>query len=132
MILPHKIKRNWDFGKYLVSKKASKIIKVIWDKPLITIKKNDVLLKKSNELSNCSFLKSKLIKIYDLMKCESMNKIIEEKLEKFSYLVLKENLFSLKDLYEISECDRNTYSYFARIQSFIDVLENHILKECEV
>ena len=77
-------------------------------------------------------MKSKLIKIYDLMKCESMNKIIEEKLEKFSYLVLKENLFSLKDLYEISECDRNTYSYFARIQSFIDILENHILKECEV
>lgn len=78
-------------------------------------------------LRQAIIIKRKIHKIYDIMKCSNPEKIATEVLGEYSYLVLKENLFSLKDLWEI-----HNGSFILKIKEFLFKLENHIKSDCPV
>ncbi len=78
-------------------------------------------------LRQAIIIKRKIHKIFDIIKCLNLEKIVSEILEAYSYLVLKENLFSLKDLWEI-----HNGSFILKLKDFLFKLENHIKLDCQV
>lgn len=78
-------------------------------------------------LRQAIIIKRKIHKIYDLIKCPNPEKIASDILKEYTYLVLKENLFSLKDLWEI-----HNGSFILKIKDFLFKLENHIKYDCKV
>ena len=90
-------------------------------------KSNDPLIKISSMLRQAIIIKRKIHKIYDIIKCSNPENIASEVLGEYSYLVLKENIFSLKDLWEI-----HNGSFILKLKDFLFKLENHIKAECSV
>ena len=62
------------------------------------------------------------------MKCDEYAMVADNILGDYKYLVLKENLFSLNDLYEIYEGE----DFIPRLMKYIGLLEDHIVNKCEV
>lgn len=126
-IIPAFVLKKWNFQKFSVSKEAIDLLKKWYEKPIIYFKSNDPLIKISSMLRQAIIIKRKIHKIYDIMKCSNPEKIALEILKKYSYLVLKENLFSLQDLWEI-----HNGSFILKLKDFLFKLENHIKSECQV
>ena len=103
-IIPGFILKKWNFKKYSISVKAKLLLNNWFNKPIIHIKPNDSSLKISFRLRQAIILKRKIHKIFDLMKCEGAEKFVIDTMDEYKYLVLKQNLFSMKDL-----CDINDY-----------------------
>jgi hypothetical protein len=61
------------------------------------------------------------------MRCDHPDIFALNILGKYKHFVLKENLFSLKDL-----CDIYEMSLGPKLREFFHKFENHILVECEV
>lgn len=78
-------------------------------------------------LKQAIVIKRKIHKIFDIMKCSKPDEIAYQILGEYNYLVLKENLFSLKDLCEIYDG-----TFILKIKDFMFKLENHIKNECQV
>jgi len=125
-IIPAFILKFWNFKKFSISKKARELILNWYIKPIIHIKSADPILKKSHALQISIILKRKIHKIFDLMKCEKRDEFVIEVLGEHKYLVLKENLISLKDLFDIEE-----QVFIGKLQNYLYKFENHILNECE-
>ena len=96
-----------------------------FNKPIIHIKPNDSSLKISFRLRQAIILKRKIHKIFDLMKCEGAEKFVIDTMDEYKYLVLKQNLFSMKDL-----CDINDYLLIYKLQNMLKSFEDHILRSC--
>jgi len=119
--------KKWNFQKFSVSKEAIDLLKKWYENPIIYFKSNDPLIKISSMLRQAIIIKRKIHKIFDIIKCLNLEKIVSEILEAYSYLVLKENLFSLKDLWEI-----HNGSFILKLKDFLFKLENHIKLDCQV
>jgi len=119
--------KKWNFEKFSVSKYALDLLKKWYHKPIIYFKSDDPLIKASSLLKQAIIIKRKIHKIYDIMKCTNPEIILLEILGEYSYLVLKENLFTLRDLLEI-----HNGSFILKIKDFMFKLENHIKNECHV
>jgi hypothetical protein len=78
-------------------------------------------------LRQAIIIKRKIHKIFDIMKCSNLERIATDILGRYSYLVLKDNLFSLLDLWEI-----HNGSFILKIKDSLFKLENHIKLECQV
>jgi hypothetical protein len=61
------------------------------------------------------------------MKCDNKVDFVKSVLGEYQYLLLHENLFSLRDLVEI-----NDLTFFDKLSLFEKKMEDHILKDCEV
>jgi hypothetical protein len=94
---------------------------------VIHIKRNDVIIKESSLLHDAIILKRKIHKIFDLMKCENADEFVINTLGSYKYLVLRENLFSLKDLVDI--CDMKMIE---KLNEYVKKFEDHIRKDCQV
>ena len=125
--IPDFILRGWSFKKFSISKEAKKLLARWYNKPVIYIKQNDPLIKKSTSLLTAMIIKRKIHKIFDLMKCPQMNEFVNKTLGEYRYLVLHENLFSLQDLVEIYE-----ETFFDKLNGFYNKMKTHILKDCDV
>ena len=80
----------------------------------------------SSLLKTSVILKRKIHKIYDLMKCSNLESFAHSVLDKYTYFVLKENMFSLQDLSKIYEG-----SLIPKMKEFFSSFEKHLL-ECQV
>lgn len=119
--------KKWNFQKFSVSKEAIELLKNWFKKPILYFKSDDPIIKVSSMLKQAIVIKRKIHKIYDIMKCSDSEKIANEILGEYSYLVIKENLFSLRDLWEI-----HNGSFILKIKDYMFKLENHIKSECAV
>jgi hypothetical protein len=126
-ILPAFILKFWNFKKFSISKNAKDLLEKWHDKPVIHIKQSDSIISQSTLLHTAIILKKKIHKIFDLMKCENAEDFALKTLGNFKYLVLRETLFSLKDLVEISE-----FRMLIKLEEFLKNFEDHILKDCAV
>lgn len=61
------------------------------------------------------------------MKCEAAEKFVIDTMKEYKYLVLKQNLFSMKDL-----CDINDYSLIFKLQTMLNAFEDHLLRTCDI
>jgi len=129
-IIPAFILKYWNFKKFEISKRAKDLLVSLYEKPIIHIKSMDPLLKKSCLLFEAVIIRRKIHKIFDLMKCDKKEEFVNNTLNKnnkHDYFVLKENLFSLKDLSDI-----NSNNLINTIQTYFELFEDHILNTCEV
>jgi hypothetical protein len=127
-IIPAFILKNWDFKKYQISKDARDLLASWYEKPVVHVKQNDHIIKKSTLLHQAILLKRKIHKIYDLMKCDHLENFVISVLgHSYKHLVLREILFSLKDLVDIYE-----YRMLSKLKEYLRKFEDHILKDCTV
>ena len=124
-IIPIFILKKWNFKKYSISKNAKELLNTWYEKPIIHIKPNDSSLKISSRLRHAIILKRKIHKIFDLMKCEGAEKFVVDTMNEYKYLLLKQNMFCMKDL-----CDINDYSLIYKLQDWLKCFEEHILINC--
>ena len=126
-IVPAFILKYWNFKKFQISNSAKELLTLWYDKPVIHIKQNDHIIKESSLLHSAIVLKRKIHKIFDLMKCDNSESFVFNTLKEYKYLVLRETLFSLKDLVDIYE-----FRLIKKLKDFLLKFEDHILKECVV
>lgn len=126
-VIPGFIIKYWNFKKFPISKAAKELLTQWYDKPVIHIKQKDPIIKESTLLHTAILFKRKIHKIFDLMKCEDSESFVIQTLGNYKHFVLRENLFSLKDLMGIYE-----YSLIRKLKDFLVKFENHILTECSV
>ena len=107
-----------------VSKKALDFISTWFDKPIIKLNGSEGANKHTDLLYLASMLKMKIHKIFDLMKCPDREANMEVILGDYKYLVIKEVLFSLRDLYETNET-----RFINKLEELALEMENH-LKTC--
>jgi hypothetical protein len=119
--------KEWCFDKFSISKKALDLIKYWYDKPIICLKKNkkeEILNKIPLEILR---IKKDINKLFNHMKCENAFDFIENKIPQYKYILLKEKIFSLKDLIEMY----NSNKFIQKITNIYDMLKTHISSECE-
>ncbi len=126
-VIPSFIIKFWNFKKFPISKAAKELLTQWYDKPVIHIKQKDPVIKESTLLHTAILFKRKIHKIFDLMKCEQAETFVFNTLGTYKHFVLRENLFSLKDLVDIYE-----YRLISKLKDFLNKFEKHILKECSV
>jgi len=126
-IIPAFVLKYWNFKKFQISKTARELLDLWYSKPVIHIKQKDPILKESSALHFAIILKRKIHKIFDLMKCDNHESFVYNTLGEYNYLVLREILFSLKDLVEIQE-----YKLIKKLKEFLRIFEDHILKDCNL
>lgn len=124
-IIPAFIIKKWNFKKFQISKAAKETIEKWYDKPVIHIKQKDPLIRLSHPVNECLILKRKIHKIFDLMKCEDYDKFVIQTLGDYKHFVLKESLFSLRDLVDIYENRMQD-----KLIEFLHKFETHLLNEC--
>ena len=122
-IIPQLILNEWCFDKCSISKRALNFIKLWYDKPIIYLKKKDELLKNIPE--SVLKLKKELRNIFNYMKCEDMFNFLEKNIPDFKYIVLKENIFSLKDLIEI-----HNRTFIKKLKNIKNIFIRHLKEEC--
>ena len=122
-IIPQLILSEWCFDKCSISKKAKTFINSWYDKPIIYLKKKDELLK--NIPGSVLKLKKELQKIFDFMKCEDTLNFLENNIPDFKYIVLKEYIFSLKDLVEI-----HNRTFIKKLKDIKNIFIKHLKEEC--
>ena len=124
-IIPHFIYKKWCFDKFPISKRGKSFLESWYDKPIIIFNKNNKLLYKIPQLYKV--IKTKIIirNMFDLMKCENRFKIIDEIFGEYDYLLLREIIFSMRDLVEI-----NNKTFIKKINNFKDLLIPHLSGEC--
>jgi hypothetical protein len=102
-IIPSFVLHKWDFKKYTISKKAKEILVKWYQKPIIFIQPRDKIVKSAYSFKLANMIRRKINIIYDLMTCETAEQFVLETLGDYKYLVLKEYIYSLKDLVDINE-----------------------------
>ena len=122
-IIPQLILNEWCFDKCSISKRALNFIKLWYDKPIIYLKKKDELLKNIPE--SVLKLKKELRNIFNYMKCEDMFNFLNKNIPDFKYIVLKEYIFSLKDLIEI-----HNRTFIKKLKNIKNIFIRHLKEEC--
>ena len=122
-IIPQLILNEWCFDKCSISKRALNFIKLWYDKPIIYLKKKDELLKNIPE--SVLKLKKELRNIFNYMKCEDVFNLLEKNIPDFKYIVLKEYIFSLKDLIEI-----HNRTFIKKLKNIKNIFIRHLKEEC--
>ena len=122
-IIPQLILNEWCFDKCSISKRALNFIKLWYDKPIIYLKKKDELLKNIPE--SVLKLKKELRNIFNYMKCEDVFNFLEKNIPDFKYIVLKEYIFSLKDLIEI-----HNRTFIKKLKNIKNIFIRHLKEEC--
>jgi len=96
--IPWKAIESFDLRGYPVSRKAYIEIKSYYEKPIIEIKNESQLVKQSKLLYDFLVIKRQIHLMYDsICDLELMEPLLKKKLN----YCLKQNLFSLKNLYDI-------------------------------
>ena len=124
-IIPQLILKDWCFEKCSVSKRAKEFIMSWFDKPIIYIKKKDILLKYINK--DVFRIKKEINRIFDYMKCDDPSGFIDTNIPEYKYLFLKEKIFSLKDLMEI-----HNKKFITKLKGIKNVLIEHIRNGCNL
>ena len=124
-IIPHFVLKKWCFDKFSISKRAKNTLELWYDKPIIIFNKKDKILNKIPQLNKVIKVKKVINNIFDIMKCKSKFKFIDEVLGNHDYLALKEYIFSLKDLVEI-----NNKTFLNKINKYKNRFIQHISGEC--
>ena len=122
-IIPQLILNEWCFDKCSISKRALNFIKLWYDKPIIYLKKKDELLKNIPE--SVLKLKKELRNIFSYMKCEDVFNFLDKNIPDFKYIVLKEYIFSLKDLIEI-----HNRTFIKKLKNIKNIFIRHLKEEC--
>ena len=86
-----------------------------------------MLIKKIPQLNKIIEVKKIINNIFDIMKCEDKFKFLEDNLGEYEYIVLKEYIFSLRDLVEI-----NNKVFYKKINQFKKIFIRHISGECPI
>ena len=126
-IIPQLVLKEWCFDKFPISKKAKELIKYWYDKPIVCMKKNkkeEILNKIPTEVLR---IKKDINELFNHMKCENAFDFIENKIPQYKYLLLKEKIFSLKDLILM----HNSNKFIQILTNIYNILKTHINSECE-
>ena len=125
-IIPQFILKEWCFDKFPISKKAKDLIYKWYEKPIIYLKQKEdkEIIKKIPE--EVLRLKKKIRRIFNYMKCEDAFDFIEKKIPDYKYILLKEKIFSLKDLIDM----HNSSKFIQKLKKIEEILLNHINNEC--
>ena len=113
-VIPYFILANWSFEKFPISKKAKLILEKWYNKPIICFKKDESIIKETPIMNQVVQIKITMNYIFDKMKCPNKIKVIEEILGEYKYLVLKEIIFTIRDLVEI-----NSKTFLIKINNFL-------------
>ena len=124
-VIPYFILANWSFEKFPISKKAKLILEKWYNKPIICFKKDESIIKETPIMNQVVQIKITMNYIFDKMKCPNKIKVIEEILGEYKYLVLKEIIFTIRDLVEI-----NSKTFLIKINNFFKALVKHISGDC--
>ena len=124
-IIPHFIYKKWCFDKFPISKKAKNILESWYDKPVIIFNKKNKLLEKIPQLNKVIKITKIIKNMFNLMKCKNKFKIKDEIFGEYDYFLLKEIIFSMKDLVEI-----NNKTFIKKINKYKDRLSLHLSEEC--
>jgi hypothetical protein len=120
-VIPSFVLYKWDFKKYTISKAAKKILEKWYQKPIIFIRPRDRIIRSAYPFKEANMIKKKINIIYDLMKCEQAEQFAIDTLQEYKYLVLKEYIYSLKDLVDIDEG-----RFIHMIREFFAKFEEHV------
>jgi hypothetical protein len=126
-IIPQFILKEWCFDKFPISKKAKDLINKWYEKPIIYLKNKEdkEIIKKIPE--QVLRLKKKIRRMFNYMKCEDAFDFIEKEIPDYKYLLLKEKIFSLKDLNDM----HNSTKFIQKLKNIDEILLNHINNECK-
>ena len=124
-VIPYFILANWSFEKFPISRKAKSILEKWYNKPIICFKKDESIIKETPIMNQVVQIKITMNYIFDKMKCPNKIKVIEEILGEYKYLVLKEIIFTIRDLVEI-----NSKTFLIKINNFFKALVKHISGDC--
>lgn len=121
--IPWKAMEEFDLRGYTVCKKAHAEIRSYMDKPIIEIKNDSSIVKKSKRLYDFLVIKRQIHLIYDsICNLDLIEPLLRDKLN----YCLKNNLFSLKNLYDIYNGQETM-----RMQREYEILSRHFYR-CEV
>ena len=126
-VIPFFILSNWSFEKYPISKRAKMLLEKWYDKPVIYFKNDEGLIKDIPGLAQVVKIKTTMNYIFDKMKCENKMEYIINLLGEYKYLVLKETIFSIRDLVEI-----NSKVFLKKINDFFNAMIRHVSGECDM
>ena len=124
-IIPQLIIKEWCFEKFPISKKAKALIQSWYDKPIIYLEK-----KNKDELfthipNSALRLKKDIRNIFDYMKCEDPFDFLDRTIPDCKYIVLKEYIFSLRDLNDIYN-----KTFTNKLKKIKEIFVKHITEEC--
>ena len=125
-VIPYFILALWKFDKYPISKQAKIILEIWYDKPVIYFKKKDKFVKLIPQLDEVVQIKYIINIMFDKMKCKNKFEFLKNNFKEYQYLVLKENIFSIKDLVEIKN-----EIFWPKIKKFFDIMVKHVSGECD-
>jgi len=119
LFIPWRVTNEFDFKLYHVCRKARDEMKICYNKPCILIGLDSKLLRTSKTFYDALVMKRQLHLIFDMI-CESS--VVLDLVGDNANLLLKENLFSLKNLSEINNGAMDRY-----MQKMYNMLNGHII-----
>jgi len=121
-IIPQIILKEWCFDKFPISKKAKELINSWYEKPIFYLRKEDI-----NKIPiKIQRIKKDLRLIFNYMKCKDVFDFLERNLPQHKHIMLKEYIFSLKDLVEM-----HNEKLYKKLIKAKEIFVNH-LKECQI
>ena len=121
-IIPQIILKEWCFDKFPISKKAKNLINLWYDKPIFYLIKEDINIIPIK----IQRIKKDLRLIFNFIKCKDTFDLLERNLPQHKHIVLKEYIFSLKDLVEM-----HNEKLYKKLKEAKKVFVKH-LNECQI
>jgi hypothetical protein len=121
-MIPWNVLEKWDFKTYSVSKEAQEELDSLYNKNILVIDLTSDIVKKNANLYEALVLKRQLHLIFDYI-CQIS--FIHDLMDFNGNLLLKINLFSLKDLQEIY-----TGALTKHMRNWYQILSKHIMSNC--
>ena len=121
-IIPQIILKEWCFDKFPISKKAKELINSWYEKPILYLRKEDI-----NKIPiKIQRIKKDLRLIFNYMKCKDIFDFLETNLPHHKHIILKEYIFSLKDLVEM-----HNEKLYKKLKEAKNIFVNH-LNVCQI
>jgi hypothetical protein len=121
-LIPWYVLEKWDFKAYPVCKQAQEELDKLYTKYILKIELTMDIVKKNKVLYDCLVMKRQLHLIFDMI-CQTS--FIFDFLQSDGNLLLKINLFSLRNLYDIYNG-----SMYKHMEIWYTNLSRHIMQAC--
>jgi len=121
--IPWYVLENWDFKNYTVCKEGKEELDKFYTKYINRIELTSDVVKKNKHLYDALVMKRQLHLIFDML-CQTS--FILDFMETDGNLLLKQNIFSIKNLYDI-----HNGSLYKHMENWYTILSKHIMSSCQ-